>query len=341
MDAGAGRIESMLHAPPRMVRRRILQGSAAVAVVLGLLLWWLLPWGEEPPHGEITFSTGAKDGVYERYGQLLQDELAHDMPDLQVKLQSSEGSRENLARVATGHSDFTIAAADAVQQYRLERRPGWQRLRGCARLYDDYVQLVVPRTSDVRSVKELRNKRVAIGQPGSGVRLVAEAVLKAAGLDPRTDIDAAPSGIDKVPDALFQGRIDAFFWSGGLPTRSVTKLSERLEIRFVPLDSVVDALHRAGGASGYYRASDMPADAYRLAQQGIPVPTVAVANLLVTTDQVDTELAERLTRTVIDSRDRIGAEVHAAQRVDLRTALYTDPLPLNKGARRYYRSVKP
>jgi TRAP-type uncharacterized transport system substrate-binding protein len=52
-------------------------------------------------------------------------------------------------------------------------------------------------------------------------------------------------------------------------------------------------------------------------------------------------LTEKLTRAVIDSRDRIGAQVHAAQLVDLRTAIYTDPLELHEGARRYYRSVKP
>ena len=65
--------------------------------------------------------------------------------------------------------------------------------------------------------------------------------------------------------------------------------------------------------------------------------TVAVANLLVTTDRADPELTERFTRTVINSRDRIGREVHPAQLVDLRTAIYTDPLPLHEGARRYYR----
>ena len=71
------------------------------------------------------------------------------------------------------------------------------------------------------------------------------------------------------------------------------------------------------------------------------MPTIAVANLLVTTDRTDAALTEGFTRTVINSRDRIGREVHAAQLVDLRTAIYTDPLPLHDGARDYYRSVKP
>lgn len=68
---------------------------------------------------------------------------------------------------------------------------------------------------------------------------------------------------------------------------------------------------------------------------------MAVANLLVTREDADAKLTEEITRTVIDSRDRIGRKVHAAQLVDLRTAIYTDPLQLHEGARRYYRSVKP
>jgi TRAP-type uncharacterized transport system substrate-binding protein len=76
-------------------------------------------------------------------------------------------------------------------------------------------------------------------------------------------------------------------------------------------------------------------------QGGRAVQTIAVANLLITTDRMDTGLVERLTRTVIDSRDRIGQEVHADLLMDLRTAVFTDPLRLHEGAERYNRSVKP
>ncbi len=85
----------------------------------------------------------------------------------------------------------------------------------------------------------------------------------------------------------------------------------------------------------------MPANAYPEAQQGSSVQTLAVANFLITREDSDARLTEELTGTVINSRDGIGRQVHAAQLVDLRTAIYTDPLPLHEGARRYYRWVKP
>jgi TRAP transporter TAXI family solute receptor len=241
-----------------------------------------------------------------------------------------------------GTADFTIATADAVATYLQGGKPGAGRLRGCVRLYDDYVQLIVPRGSDIRTVADLRGKRVGVGQKGSGVLLVADRLMRAAGLDPAADVTPVHAGIDTMPERLTDGGLDAFFWSGGLPTGAVQDLSEKFAIRLVPLEeTLVTELQAAGGSTRYYRSAVMPADAYPRAQQGEAVPTVAVSNLLITTDRTDPLMTEAFTRTVIDSRDRIGREVHSAQLVDLRTAIYTDPLPLHEGARRYYRSAKP
>ncbi|MFF3735756.1 TAXI family TRAP transporter solute-binding subunit [Streptomyces sp. NPDC002566] len=326
---------------PRAGRGRVLSGAAGV-VVLGLLLWWLLPLGEEPPSGAVTLSTGTTSGVYYEYGSRLRNELAEDMPDLDVDLTASNGSQENVARVAAGQADFAIAAADAVETYEAQHTDATARLRGVARLYDDYVQLVVPRDSAVRSVADLKGRTVATGLARSGVRLIAERVLRAAGLDPAKDITAMAEGIDTGPEQLRQGRIDAFFWSGGVPTAGLQDLANRFTFRFVPIGpELVAKMHEQDDATGYYRATNMPESAYPTIQNGATVPTIAVSNLLITRADMDPRLTEWLTRTVIKSRDGIGRHVHSAQLVDLRTAIYTDPLPLHEGAKRYYKSVKP
>ncbi|MEV7084312.1 TAXI family TRAP transporter solute-binding subunit [Streptomyces sp. NPDC093085] len=329
--------------PSRFGRARVYQGAAAGLVVLGLLVWWLAPFGAVSPQGSVTFSTGVTTGVYQRYGTLLKDDLAHDLPRVSVDLVDSEGSQQNLARVATGEADFTIATADAVAKYRRDGKEGADGLRGCARLYDDYVHLIAAKSAKVGSVGGLRGKTVGVGQQGSGVRLVAQRIMEAAGLDPDTDVTPVPAGIDTMPRLLEEGKLDAFFWSGGLPTNAVKELSERFAVTLVPLDaSLIERLHASGGADArYYRSAEIPADAYDRMGNEKPVPTVAVANLLVTDARIKDDLAEGFTRTVIKSRDRIGHEVHPAQLVDLRTAIYTDPLQLHDGARRYYQSVKP
>ncbi len=246
----------------RIGRRRAVQGAVAGAVALGLLLWWLLPLGEEPPSGAITFSTGTRAGVYQKYGELLRSELRKDMPDLEVRLMTSAGSQENVERVASGEADFTIAAADAVETYKIAGRPGAEGLRGVTRLYDDYVQLVVPSGSEIQSVADLRGKRVAIGLPNSGVRLIATRLLKAVGIDPEKDITPRADGIDTGPGRLGD-ELDAFFWSGGVPTDGLKQIAETSAFRFVPIgEDLVTKLHESGGATRYYRTTNMPESAY-------------------------------------------------------------------------------
>jgi TRAP transporter TAXI family solute receptor len=333
----------MFPAATRIGRRRALTGSAVALVVLAVLVWWLQPFGRTPPSGRVVFGTGTEAGVYQLYGEKLRGELAVDMPDLSVDLKTSRGSQQNVAMVATGRVQFAITAADAVENYRHERQLGAEDLRGVARLYDDYLHLIVPVGSKVRRVADLKGLRVGLGPDHSGVQLIADGILRAAGLDPREDVIPHRDGIDTGPGKLERGEIDAFFWSGGLPTRGLLDLSERFDYRFVPITSdLVTALHRQDGMVGHhYRTATMPESAYPRVMNGEPVETLAVSNLLITREDVDPELTEWITRTVIRSRDAIGKEVHAAQLVDVRTAVDTHPVPLHEGARRYYRSVKP
>ncbi|MCQ4045055.1 TAXI family TRAP transporter solute-binding subunit [Streptantibioticus rubrisoli] len=320
-------------------RRRAVRVGTALGLGVVLVLWVVLHSTAQPyPRGPVTVATGVPDGVYQKYGQLLQGDLRRDLPGVAVRLKPSQGSVQNLEYLASGQADFTFSQADAAADY---HGPGATHLRAVARLYDDYMQLVVPAGSKVKSVYDLRGLRVGIGQPGSGVSLIARRLLKAAGLDADRDLTAVPAGVDTAPSLLRSGRLDAFFWSGGLPTLAIQRLAGQYPVKLVPLDDVIKPLHRLGAAADFYRAAVMPPDAYPNVQHGQSVETIAVANLLVTTDRTDPALVQRVTQTVIDSRDSIGAVVHSAQQVDLRTAIFTDPLPLHEGARRYYLSVKP
>ncbi|MEV5509379.1 TAXI family TRAP transporter solute-binding subunit [Streptomyces orinoci] len=327
---------------PHFGRRRALRAGAAAAVLLGLLSWWLVSRPEPPAAtGRIAIATGVRTGVYARYGALLKEDLARDLPALHVGLRPSKGSLDNLRQLASGEADFTIATADSVADYLNRGLPGARQLRACARLYDDYIQLVVRQDSPVRSVRDLKGLRVGVGAQGSGVQPISRRLLTAAGLDFDRDISPVQVGIDRSPGLLESGKIDAFFWSGGLPTGAIQTLGARLPIRLVQLDDLIGPLHRLGRQTRFYRAATMPADAYRELGAARTVKSIAVPNLLVTMEHTDPVLTELVTRTVIQSRDRIGAQVHAAQLVDLRTAVFTDPLPLHAGARRYYVSVKP
>ncbi|GAA1981421.1 TAXI family TRAP transporter solute-binding subunit [Kitasatospora viridis] len=308
--------------------------AALLLVAGGLGGWWLSDGGSAGyPKGTEGFATGVPTGVYDTYGKLLRNYLRNSMPGLDLRLDNTQGSVDNLERVTSGQDAFAFATADAVADY-----PGQGRLRAIARLYDDYLQLVVPAGSPVHSVADLRTMRVGVGQPLSGVNLVTDHLLNLVGINPDTGIRPYPLGVDAAATELAQGKLDAFFWSGGLPTGRLTDLAKSFPIRIVPLGDLTDRLHAAYPDSAAYRTAVLPDGIYPGTQA---VLTMAVPNLLITRDDVDPRLVEGLTKAVIDSRDDIGSTVHPAQLVDLRTAVYTSPLPLHTGAADYYRSVKP
>jgi TRAP transporter TAXI family solute receptor len=335
----------------RALRSRTVRAVTALVVLCAAALaWWLAaPDGVSYPAGTYGMATGSAGGVYALYGQLLKPVVERELPGVELRLDPSAGGPDNLNRIATGKDDFGIATADAVAHY---TGVGAGSLCALGQLYDDYVQLVVPADSSITSVGDLRGKRVGTGQVGSGVKLIADRVLQVSHLDPaRGDLTAVPLSIDESSAELREGRIDAFFWSGGLPSSAVTTLSGQMRIRLIPLGTLATAMDALAGSEDpgarntqIYRDSTIPVSAYPkmvLQPPQQPVSTLAVANLMVTRADVPVGLVERMTAVLIDSRDVIGEQVHSAQMVDIRSAIYTDPLPLAEGARRYYVSVKP
>ncbi|MBC3844181.1 TAXI family TRAP transporter solute-binding subunit [Streptacidiphilus sp. 4-A2] len=321
--------------------------TALVVLAAGATAWWLAtPGGVPYPTGTFGMATGSAGGVYALYGQLLKPAVQQEIPGVKLRLDPTAGGPQNLQRIVAGQDDFGIATADAIAHF---TAPGATQLRALGRLYDDYVQLVVPSDSPIETVADLRGKRVGVGQADSGVALIAGGVLQVAGLDPaRGDLTPLPLGIDDSATQLREGHIDAFFWSGGLPSSAVTTLSKQMKVRLIPLGQLSAAMDTLAGQEDpdarevqIYRSSTVPTSAYPEMSPYSAVQTLAVANMMVTRADVPAGLVQRMTGVLIDSRDSIGEQVHPAQMVDIRSAIYTDPLPLAEGARRYYVSVKP
>ncbi|WP_406281670.1 TAXI family TRAP transporter solute-binding subunit [Embleya sp. NBC_00896] len=316
-------------------RPRLVRAVVATLVLMCLVgTYAVLSSDDEAPHGgPVSLATGVPTGVYHRYGELLRPRLSADLK-VKVTVNETGGSVQNLRRVIAGSDTFGIATSDAVA----DLGPGDRdQLRAVARLYDDYVQLVVPAGSPVQNIGDLRGRRVVVGLPGSGVELITRRLLSEVGMaDMEHAIEPVRIGIAEATQRLRDGSVDAFFWSGGLPTGAVADLAAKWSVRLVKLGDLANRLRERYGP--VYREAVVPADAY---PGGAETATIAVPNLLVTTAAQDPALIRRVTETVMENREAIGREVHAAQLVDPRTAIFTDPLPLHEGAERWYKSVKP
>jgi hypothetical protein len=193
---------------------------------------------------------------------------------------------------------------------------------------------VVLAGSPVRSVGDLAGLRVSVGSPRSGTALIADRVLEVARI-PAAEVRTVELGINESVAAMQAGEVDAFFWSGGLPTKGVAELAAAVPIRLVPLGDLADGMRSRFGPS--YRSATVPPGMYGASE---PVATIAVPNLLVCREDADPVLVERLASTLFGAREALGRTVPQADALDERTAIATFPVPLHPGAERYFRSVK-
>jgi len=305
----------------------------SIALALGALLGLAAcaPAPVEPgAHYEI--AGGGKAGVYYTYGDRLAAAL-HQRLGVDFSVAETQGSVENLRRIASGESLIGFAQGDTAVDAVSGAGSFDTRLpvTALARVYDEYVHVVVPADSDARRISDLAGRRVSLGSESSGVQVIATRVLEAAGVDPETVENPALS-LDASIDAMQRGELDGFFWVGGLPTPGIVQLQAFSPIRLLPIDAtIVDRVN--AGHSGVYRLADFTVGAYGIEA---PAVTMTVPNYLVASAHAPDDLIYAVVRSLFDARAKIARDVTAAELLDRRQAIFTGPIELHPGAARYY-----
>lgn len=286
---------------------------------------------------QIVVAAGGVQGVYYTYGATLAAELNRRTGSEAASVLATGGSIDNLRRLHNGQVTLAFTAADAATDA-VEGRAPFQEpvpLRTIGRIYDDYIHLVAAAGSTIHRIEDLRGKAVSLGPPGSGTALIARRLLGLRDIAESQVADAALS-IDDSVAAFRRGAIDAFFWSGGIPTSSLTELARSPGFRLIPLGELAPAMRSEFGSP--YRAATIPQATY---QQVGDTPTLAVPNYLVTLDTTSNALVYGLTRILFEEKDALTAAVVPARSLNSRSAIFTGPVPIHPGAQRYYREIKP
>ncbi|GII95913.1 TAXI family TRAP transporter solute-binding subunit [Sinosporangium siamense] len=275
---------------------------------------------------ELRVATGPAGGPYAQFGSRFAAELRRS--GFAVRVLPTAGSVVNLSMLADGRADLGFALADSAADAVEAGRP----VTALARVYLNYVHLVVPAYSSLTAPAQLTGKAVSIGAKGSGTAVSAARVLSAAGLPGPAHLrwlDLAES-----IDALDKERIEAFFWSGGVSTPALADYAARAPIRLVPLGTLVPALRRVHGP--VYEHATVPAGEYGTRA---PVPTVGTPSYLVCPPRLPGRVARAITEVLFDSRDRLEAPHAPGGTLDVRYAIGTGAVPLHEGAAQYYRSA--
>lgn len=250
---------------------------------------------------------------------------------------ATDGSVENLGLLAAGRADVALAQNNIAMRAVQGRPPytgdaAMPDLRALASLFPEQVHVILRPGAEVESLADLKGKRVDVGQPNSGTRVDAEALLESAGLSLADLGETSELGLGGGLAALARGELDAVIATVSAPARSVQGLAEGSGIRFLSLSEAEQA-KLADGDAGYVAAT-MPAGTY--AGQDEPVRTVAAAALLVArADLPDTE-AETLLRQVFDGIDFFAAGSPAGSQISRGSARTGVGIPWHPAAERFF-----
>ena len=305
--------------------------AAAPLVLVLLLVTGLTACRDEPSEPtRIRIATGSPTAVYHAFGQSLAALLNRELPGVRAEVVVTAASAQNVRLVGGGEAELGFTQADVLPP----REPEHPSVLAVARVYDDLLHLVTRAGGPIRTLGDLRGRRVSVGADGSGTEITATRLLAVAQLD-GDRIRQEHLGLDDSVAALREGRIDAFFFSGGLPVRGVADLAQRTSLRIVDLGAWTEPLRRAYGQ--VYVTRDVPRSVYR----ADPVSTVANPNYLIVRADLPAALVREVTRLLMDRRAELAAAHPAAGRMSPRAAIVTTPLPLHPGAAQWYRAAKP
>lgn len=288
------------------------------------------------PRTRLVLATGNRGGVFDRYGEALARVLTGRLTGVTVTTLRTDASVENARLVADGEADlgFSLAdtAADAVRGTGAFADP--VDLRALARTYDSYVQLVVRAGSDIADVRGLRGRPVGLGAPGSGTRVIAERILAAAGLSP-TELEVDSGPLEAAAEALRARELDAFFFVSGIPNSAVSELATAVPIRLVELERWVPVMVSRYGPE--YVSAPVPTSVYDLPRG---VDTVSVKNYVLASPDLPDAVAYAVTRVMFEAQDAVDRRAPGVRQPSPAAAIFTSPVALHPGARRWYREAE-
>ena len=287
----------------------------------------------------LSIATGGTGGVFYPYGGGIAKIISESLPGVEATVEVTAASIDNLKFLKQGTSDIAFTMADIAEDA-LEARDAFTSfgavpLRTLGVLYSSYTHLVVSESSGIRTVAQLKGRVVSVGAAGSGTTTLALRILQAAGLDPKRDVRRQSLGVAQSVDAMKDGKIDAFFWNGGIPTASVLDLvnTPGMSVRFISTDDLIPRLEQMYGRSLYYREI-IPKATYKMDADSA---VVAVANHLVVSDTMPEQLAYDITRLLFDKQAELATIHPQARTLKLESAVKGSPIPYHPGAIRFYR----
>ncbi len=286
----------------------------------------------------INILTGGTSGVYYPLGVALSQIYSKSVPDSKTAVQATKASAENLNLLQAGRGEVAISLGDSLSDaWKGNAEAGFpqplKKLRTIAALYPNYIHFVATADSGVKSLADIKGKRISVGAPKSGTELNVRAIVAAAGMSYKDFSKVEYLSYAESVELMKNKQLDVTLLSSGLGVAALRDLATSQKVSFltIPADIVTKINDPA------FQVGIIPAKTYE--GQESDVSTISVQNYLVTHDGVSTETVYRMTKSMFENMDQMVAAHSAAKQIKRENAAKTPPAPLHPGAERYYREV--
>ena len=287
---------------------------------------------------QLSIATGGTGGVYYPLGGGFANILGKALPGVAATAQVTGGSVDNLRLIGSGKADIAFSQVDAAWDAinGLDKfANGKLQVQTLAVLYPNHMHVVTIESTGITSVAGMKGKRVSTGSTGSATEVFANRVLEAAGLDHSKDIRKERLSVAESANAVKDGKIEAFFWVGGLPTAAVTDLAATPNTKIKMID-FADLTAKMNAKYGpLYTEQVIPKSTYK----GMDTDNKnnSVWNIFAVNANMSPELAYQITKTLFDKLDDLGL-VHAeGKNISLdKQTLKNAGLPFHPGALKYF-----
>ncbi|MDO8979046.1 MAG: TAXI family TRAP transporter solute-binding subunit [Afipia sp.] len=287
----------------------------------------------------ISIGTGGTGGVYYPMGGGMANVLSKYIPGMQATAEVTGGSVANLQLLGTGKSDVGLVMVDAAltalngeDKFKSGKIP----IRTLMVLYTNRKHVVSIESTGIKKMSDLKGKRVSTGSPGSATEVMAFRVIEAAGFDKDKDMKRERLGVAESVNAIKDGKIDAFFWVGGIPTASVTDLAATPGVKLKLIDhaDVVEKMNAKHGklySAGVIKAGSYPG-------YDVDNKMAEVWNIIVTGDKMSNDDAYNIVKTLVEKKADIVAVHKEAESFSLDNQVQDrSPVPFHPGAMKYFK----
>lgn len=285
----------------------------------------------------LSIATGGTGGVYYPMGGGLASVLSKHVAGMSATAEVTGGSVDNLNLINSGKPYLAFTMADAAKDALVgdgKFKGKKVDLKTLLVLYPNRMHVVTVEATGIKSMKDLKGKRISTGAPGSATEVMAFRLLEAAGLDKDKDVKRERLSVAESVNAIKDRKIEAFFWVGGLPTAAVTDLANSPGMKIVMIDHAteVDAMNKKYG--NLYFKDVIPKATY----SGLPQDNqiASVANILVVNGNMPEQQAYNIVKAVFDNKDelvRTHQEYATLSMNDQKSS--STPIPFHPGAIKY------